>query len=129
MVNAQLVHEAFGEYGQPRLHVGMTLGGLRPIMGYCSRSSTAPFTRAASSERKYTAADATSSGEKRRPPGAYAVGSREGQSSGSPSVAFNTRSLGVSVQPGLIWLTRMPSGPWASARLRVRVISAPLQAE
>src|SRR5262249_16202525 len=51
--------------------------------GYCSRSSTAPVTRALASDAKYSAAAATSSGVSRRPNGrvAIALGSQSGSCS------------------------------------------------
>src|SRR5579862_8617323 len=98
-MDAQFVHEALGEYGQPGLHEATSLVGFRPMTGYCSRSRTEPLISTDSSERKYTAAQATSSGDSRRPDGAKVAGSIAGQSSGRPSFAFSTRSFGVSVQP------------------------------
>ena len=51
-----------------------SLGGLRPIMGYCSSSTTAPLTGREASLSQYTAAAAITSGLMSPPDGATARG-------------------------------------------------------
>ena len=48
---------------------------------------------------------------------------------GDKKISSLPYSLSVSTQPGLSWLTRMRSCPWASARLRVIVMRPPLLME
>ena len=78
---------------------------------------------------KYSAARAISSGASSRPNGRVAIASSI-QSSPLPSCSrFTRRSPSVSVQPTLIWLTRMRSRFKVAATFLVKVMSPPLDTE